>query len=239
MLNVIAAAARDPNTDVTKLEALLRMQREVMADQAKVAFIQARHRLKQKLPAVSKDGTIDLGVDKQSGKARGSMKFARWEDMARIIEPLMGEEGFTLSFNTKPRAGDGGGATIVGTLTHIQGHGEEAEIPLPLDSGAGRNNLQAMGSTISYGKRYVAEMLLNIVRKGEDDDGVAGGTRYITDEQKGELVSLIQETNTDTVNFLRTFGIETGGIDALEVGAFMAAKNMLLAKKNKKSGSGQ
>jgi hypothetical protein len=28
-----------------------------------------------------------------------------------------------------------------------------------------------MGSTLSYGKRYTAEMLLNIVREGDDKDG--------------------------------------------------------------------
>jgi hypothetical protein len=42
---------------------------------------------------------------------------------------------------------------------------------LQLDTGPGRNQNQAMGSTLSYGKRYTAEMLLNIVREGEDTDG--------------------------------------------------------------------
>jgi hypothetical protein len=46
---------------------------------------------------------------------------------------------------------------------------------LPLDTSGSKNNVQAVGSSTSYGKRYTATLLLNIRTKGEDDDGHAGG----------------------------------------------------------------
>jgi hypothetical protein len=220
MLNIIAAAAENPNTDVAKLEALLRMQREVLADQAKAAFARALWRLKTDLPQISKEGTIDLGV-------KGSIKFARWEDMAKVIEPLMNREGFTLSFDTEYR--EGGGAVIVGELMHVDGHSRTARFSLPLDSGPGRNNLQAAGSTLSYGKRYCVEMLLNIVRKGEDDDGKAGGTKFISDKQVAELKDMFDRSATQPRPFLERF-FEVHEIHELEAAQFTPCHGFLTQK---------
>lgn len=224
LLNIIAEAARNPDTNIANLQALLQMQREVMADQAKIAFARAEWRLRKDLPQIPKNGTIDLG-------SKGKIKFARWEDMAEVIQPLMDREGFTLSFDTEERARDGGGSIVIGTLTHIDGHHKTARFSLPLDSGPGRNSLQAAGSTLSYGKRYVTELLLNIVRRGEDDDAHAAGVRYITEAQKNELINLIRETKADTVAYLRAMGVNS--LDEIEQKNAAAALNALLAKKAK------
>ena len=132
-----------------------------------------------------------------------AVSFAKWEDMDRVIRPIMAEHGFTLSFDSTMRSADGGGLIVTGTLMHKDGHTRTASMPLPLDTGPGRNNLQAAGSTLSYGKRYCAEMLLNIVREGADDDG-AGGDEFelVTDAEKAELVELLKTTNSDTKKFL-------------------------------------
>lgn len=181
ILSIIAKAAADPNVDVEKMQALLAMHRELLSDQAMVEFNAAFGRLSGKMPRVKKNGRVELG----SGK--GSYPFSKWEDIDKIIRPLMADEGFSLSFNSSPRNADGGGLIITGELLHKDGHSKSASMPLPLDSGPGRNNLQATGSTLSYGRRYVAEMLLNIVREGDDDDGVKGGDEPISDQQVAEL----------------------------------------------------
>ncbi len=230
LLNIIAEAARNPETNIANLQALLQMQREVMADQAKIAFSRAEWRLRKDLPQIPKNGVIDLG-------AKGKIKFARWEDMAEVIQPLFDREGFTLSFDTEERAREGGGSVVIGTLTHIDGHHKTARFSLPLDSGPGRNSLQAAGSTLSYGKRYVTELLLNIVRRGEDDDARAAGIRYITADQKNDLIALMQETKTDTVAYLRHLGVNS--LDEIEQRNAPAALNALLAKKAKMGGKNE
>jgi hypothetical protein len=111
-------------------------------------------------------------------------------------------EGLSLSFTAPPRQADGGGAAMVGRLSHVQGAFREAEISLPLDSGPGRNNLQAMGSTISYGKKYLAFMLLNIVTEGEDDDG-RGANEVIENARAVEIDLLITEVKADKAKFLK------------------------------------
>jgi hypothetical protein len=60
---------------------------------------------------------------------------------------------------------------------------------LPIDSygsGTGRNELQARGGTLAYGKRYTAEMLLNIVREGDDTDGQSGPKGFGAGETVGK-----------------------------------------------------
>lgn len=222
LLSAIIAASRDAAVDVAKLEALLRMQAELEERQAKKDFIAAFTRLSANLPRVKKNGTIDLG----KGRA---IAFAKFEDMDKVIRPLLTSEGFVVSFDSAPSGS--GGLVITGHLLHRSGHSRTATIPLPLDNGPGRNNLQAVGSTLAYGKRYLVEMLLNVVREGADDDGNSGGIAFITPEECEELAALIRETGTDEHRFLNTMGVEELG--QIPKAALTAGRNMLLAKKNR------
>src|SRR5690606_4042351 len=62
-----------------------------------------------------------------------------------------------------------------GVLLHKAGHREETTIKLPADSSGNKNAVQAVASSVSYGKRYAAGALLNLTSHGEDDDAFAGG----------------------------------------------------------------
>ena len=226
LLAAIVGMAKDPAVDVTKLQAVLEMQERLERRQAEREFIAAFARLSADLPRVKKNGTISL-IDKQ-GVNKGSIAFAKWEDMDRVIRPLMAREGFTLSFDSAQRAGDGGGLVVTGTLMHRDGYARAASMPLALDVGPGRNNLQAMGSTLSYGKRYCAEMLLNIVREGEDNDG----NDLISVEQAAELDGMMREMGVDPPKFLQQF-FGDPDIRKLAAANVAPAKNMLLSKKRK------
>jgi hypothetical protein len=183
LVSAIVELARDPTVDVAKLSALVEMQERMERRQAEIAFTRAF----AELPGmrVKKNGRVSL--IRKDGTDGGTYPFARWEDIDTIISPLLVEKGFRLTFDSQPRQGDGGGLVVTGTLLHRDGHSRAASMPLALDTGPGRNNLQAMGSTLSYGRRYCAEMLLNIVREGDDDDGVKGGDELVTDQQVAEL----------------------------------------------------
>ena len=222
MLGFIAMALTNRNIDAAKLKALLDMQREVVADQAKVEFNAALHAAQAEMPRVAKNGTIKLGD-------KGSIPFATWEDIDTALRPIMSRHGFTLSFDMAERGAQGGGAVITGTLTHTAGHSKSVSMPLALDSGPGRNNLQAMGSTLSYGRRYCAEMLFNIVREGADDDGKRGGTVYITGDQIAEVEALLAETKADRVAFLRFANVPD--VTEIEAKNFVTIRNALLKKR--------
>jgi hypothetical protein len=229
LLNAIVQLAKDPAVDVAKLDALLQMQERMERRQSEVEFSRALARLSPKMPRVKKNGRVELG------QGKGSYPFARWEDIDRIIRPLMAEEGFTLDFDSQPRSGDGGGLIVTGTLMHRDGFRKSASLPLPLDTGPGRNNLQAMGSTLSYGKRYCAEMLLNIVREGVDDDGVAGGAEPITAEECAELNRGLMETKSDLTAFLTFMGVSA--IPEIQKRDLTRARNAINQKRQRSSKS--
>lgn len=233
LLTAIIGLAKDPDFDVSKLQALMGMQERLEDRQAERAFARALHDAQAEIPSIAKNGTVTLG----SGK--GSYAFATWEDMDKVLRPVMDRHGFTLSFDMAMRPGDGGGAIITGTLMHSDGHSKSAAIPLALDAGPGRNSLQAMGSTMSYGRRYVTEMLFNLVRKGVDDDGVSGGAKFITSEQAAELQELIKGSGRSETDFMQSFSAGTlHHFDELEPGtAFLAAKGALTRMARTKGGS--
>lgn len=222
LIVLITDMARDPAIDASKLQTLLNMQVQLEDRQAERDFIAAYGLLSQKIPRVPRNGVIPMSGGK-------SIPFARWEDMDKILRPLLNEFGFTLSFDSDERSGNGGGGVIIGVLEHRNGHSRRARIPLPLDTGPGRNNLQAMGSTLSYGKRYCAEMLLNIVREGQDDDGKSGGTKVITEDQINDLLGMLKEKGVDERRFLDSMGVNE--IADIPAEAFVIAKNLLLNRK--------
>lgn len=230
-LAMIERAARDQSVDIAKMQVLQEMQFKLI-DRQKV---EEWHEAVESLPPmrVKKNGIINLGAGKD-GKDR-LVPFATWEDMDDILRPLLREHSLFLTFDSDAR--EGGGMTIRGTLRHRSGHFLSASIPLPIDTGPGRNNLQAMGSTLSYGKRYTTEMLLNIVREGADDDGKLGGTRFISEEQAATLRKKCEEAGRpEDVIVQRMFGDKIHSFDEIEVGGYEPVLNTLegIIQQNKK-----
>lgn len=218
MVTFLERAVKDPSIDVSKLKALIEIQVDIEDRRKEAEFQTAMVAISNSIPQVGKNGRVDL-------KDKGSYAFARWPDMDRALRPLMAEHGIRLSFTTQQR--EGGGAVVIATATHNNGKSTSAEVPLPLDTGPGRNNLQAMGSTISYGKRYGAEMLFNIVRVDapEEDDGMSFSADTISHEQFAELLSMMPDAGTTEENFADYLQIPDLG--SLHHSMFNGARSML------------
>jgi hypothetical protein len=207
--------ARDKTLDVTKLEALLKMQREMAAEEQRTAFRAALARLQSQIGQLSKAGVIETPSGRKS-------RFLRLEDIDNAVRPLLAAEGFSLSFDSTP--GQGNMTTYTATLAHCDGHAETKTLALPIDTGAGRNAVQSMGSSVSYARRYLIEMHLNIVKKGEDDDG-GGGPLPLTEAQLVELKTALG--SGDERAFLAVYG---GTWDAISQRNFKAALGMIQRK---------
>lgn len=200
----------DPAISSEKLELLLKMQQETLAAQAREDFHLAFNQLAAELPQVEKHGVVELRT--RDDRRLGAYAYTRWEDMDRAIRPKLTQHGFGLSFSTHT---DAQGVTMVrGKLLHAAGHAEEASLPLISDKGPGRNELQAMGSGLSYTKRYLAELLLNVVRKGEDDDGLAAlRLNKLTPNQAAKLATMIADVGSTPEKFL---GAMVTGVTKIE-----------------------
>ncbi len=205
IMEVISRAAADPNTDVDKLDRLLSVYERVKANEARALYMKALSKMQPKLPVIGKRGKIEIREKDASGKRTGDVqqatKYALWEDINEAITPILSKHGFGLSFRTGQAAD--GKITVTGILSHSAGHQEDTTITLMHDSTGSKNNVQAIGSSISYGKRYTATLLLNITSRGEDDDGkAAGALEPVDEEQLTALRNAVEETGADLDKFV-------------------------------------
>lgn len=222
ILQVIERAAANPAVDVDKMERLMGMHERILAKRAEAAFNADLALMQPKLPIITHRGEIK----DRNGKAVSS--YAKWEDINEAILPIISQHGFGLTF----RIGQEGTSRVVtAILRHREGHSEQTTLALPLDTSGFKNDVQAVGSSVSYGKRYTAMALLNITTTGEDDDGQKAGTDYITPGQKDELVALMRETGADTARYLRAMGV--AALDEIRADNFNRARNALLDKRSK------
>ena len=226
-LGMLERLATDPHVDVAKMQAILDVQERVLNKRALAEFNAAFARLAGNLPSIKRDGTVAY-EDKQGNK-KEAFKFARWEDIMAAIRPALDAEGFALTFKAEPRGETGGGLIVTGKLMHIGGHSEQASIPLPLDSSGGKNNLQGYGSTFSYGKRYTATMLLNIVTEGEDDDGTRGAVEFIPAATAAAITAELHKRNIPFAAFCDLLGVRS--VEEIEVKNLAAARNAVASYK--------
>lgn len=170
----IMTMASNPDFDVEKLEKLMDLQEREMARLALVAFNQAFAEMQSQIPTVAKS------------KKGGDSNYATLEDVVEITRPILNEYGFSTYFDTKTDISNNrevkdkygnvnviydGNVIVEAILLHKMGHQIKTSLIVPFDfSGSKKmNTAQAMGSAVSYGKRYSLCALLNIATRDDND----------------------------------------------------------------------
>ena len=160
--------ALDPSVNVEKLERLIEMQERIMRHNAKSAFDGAYSLMSGHIPQVDERGRVVV-----KGTLRST--YARLEDIHEAVKPVLQQFGFAIRHRTEWPADRPNIIRIVGILSHERGHSEESCFEAPMDRSEYRSDIQSMGSTVSYGRRYTTLDLLNIATRGMDDDGHKSG----------------------------------------------------------------
>lgn len=185
ILQIIQQVAMSPTADIDKMERLMAMHERFQAQQAKQQYDEAMSRMQEELPVIGERG----GIRDKSGRIQST--YALWEDINEMIKPVLARHGFALSFRT-PR--NERGIEVEGVLSHRGGHRETTSLVLPADTTGSKNGVQAVASSVSYGKRYTAGALLNFTTTGEDDDGNgAVVTPRVTSVQAAQLAELLDK----------------------------------------------
>jgi hypothetical protein len=169
LLAVISRAARDPNTDVEKLERLMAMAERVEAKRAESAFNDAMSEAQSKIRRV--------GVDADNPQTRS--KYATYAKLDSAIRPIYTETGFSLSFDTGTDAPPDY-VRVLCYVAHKAGHSRTYHIDMPADGKGAKGGdvmtkTHAAGSAASYGMRYLLKMIFNVAVGEHDDDGNGAG----------------------------------------------------------------
>ena len=214
MVSFIERAATDPNVDIDKLQKLIELKNSEEARTAKSLYNQSMAACQAEMPEIQ-----------ELGQAHNGIRYAKYEDIVKAVKPLLKEHGF--SFQAKTDFKDKQ-LVATGIVSHASGHSEETTIQLPFDTGGAKNGVQAIGSSISYAKRYLFCMLFNITTGGEDDDGCAAGIEVISDDQARSIKERLKQTGSDVKKFLAVLGINS--VDEMPASLYAKADNALTRK---------
>ena len=199
LISVIERAATNPEVDIDKMERLLDMQERMLDRQAKADFNVAYNLVSAELPTIGKRGELKV-KSKKEGVAPFITPYALFEDINETIKPILARHNMSLRFKTETKEST---VRVTAVLSHISGHSEETSFTVPADVGGSKNHVQAMGSSISYAKRYTLVAILNITTFKEDDDGFKAGFK----------ADQISEMQAKTI--IKALGNDEKRIDAL------------------------
>jgi hypothetical protein len=213
VLALIERVALDPSADVAKLEQMIAMRERLKAKEAELAYNAAKGRILKKLAGIKivKNRSVLPEIDngKPQRVACKAFKYAPLEEIDKHLRPLLAEEDMDLSYSDESR--EGGEILIRGRLRHLpSGHYEDSFMQAPPDTTGGKSNVQAVGSTNSFLRRYIACNIFNIVVVGDDDDGT-GGT--IDETQTKTILDLVKKTKVGPkfLKYMKAQSVEEAG----------------------------
>ena len=167
---------------------------------AKAAFATAFREMQSELPAIAPM----TEVPNKDGSLR--YKFASYDQLKKIVGPIMQKHGFAVSFSTKL---EGNRVVSICTLTHDAGFSRSNEYYCRIGSGPpGSSESQADGAANSYAQRGALCDALDIVIQGRDNDARDLGAP-VTFAQSESLRQRVYETKSDERAFLKFAGAQT------------------------------
>ena len=206
LVRIIDRAATDPAFDVQKLQQLLEMKERWEASEAKKAYVVAMNAFKADPPEVFKSSHVHY-VSKKTGEAT-EYDHAKLEDAVDAIGTALSNHG--LSFRWDCDQLEGGIVKVTCVMTHVQGHSECVPLQAGRDESGGKNNIQALASTVTYLQRYTLFSATGLAAKGVDDDGRGSEpAKTITTDQAIVINDLLTETKKDKMKFLEQFKFDS------------------------------
>lgn len=217
--------AIDKGADIDKLQQLMLLQERWEANEARKAYVSAMNAFKSNPPEVFKSKHVAFST------AKGTTEYdhAKLEDAVDAIGAELSKNG--LSFRWDCDQMEGGTVKVTCVITHVLGHSERVSLQAGRDDSGGKNNIQALASTVTYLQRYTLFSATGLAAKGMDDDGRKSEIEFITDTQAADLDALLDEVGANKVAFLDYFKI--GKIEELPEKAYKQAVAMSEAKRKK------
>lgn len=184
--------------DPAKLEKLMDLADRYKSDRAAEAFAGAMNAVQAEMPCVVRDR------ENSHTKAR----YAALETVATAIRPVYARHGFSLSFGTEDSKVEGC-VRVICDVSHAGGHTRRYHLDAPTDGagakgGSNKTGIQAVGSSISYARRYLTLMIFNVTVANEDVDGqAADALNTITEADCLLIADLMADKKVDRDRFLQ------------------------------------
>lgn len=205
--------------DLDKLQKLMDLQERWEKNEATKAYFRAMQAFKANPPVIYKDKHVKFGNTEYD--------HALLENAVELIGKAMSEHGLDFHWETSQSDNK---VTVTCIITHVQGHSEKVPLSAGLDTSGSKNNIQALGSTITYLQRYSLFAATGLAAKGVDDDGRTA--EFITEKQVADLKALLEEVGGNEQALCGYLKIDS--LDKIPVQAYSMAIAVTEAKRKKK-----
>lgn len=216
--------ALDRGVDMETIERLVALQERKEARDAERAMTRALAAFQAECPPIPRRGE---GKVMKNGQFQYSYTFAKYDDIAPIIRPFLEKHGLSYTHDSTQGNNE---IEVTCTLRHTAGAKRTSTFRGPFDNSGGKNALQAVGSSRSYGKRYTLTDVLGLSAE-EDDDGEGSHgqeVQTISEQQLATLNRLAGEADADIKAFCEFMAVDN--MAAIPARQFRFAENVLKEK---------
>jgi hypothetical protein len=179
------------------LQELIAMRERLVAEQARNAYYKAMAAFKQGVAVLVKDKKVEF----KTSKGVTSYSHASLGGVVQETMPVMAKHGLSASWlvDTEKQI------KVTCRISHEGGHVEETSMSAPAETSGTKNNIQAMGSTVTYLERYTFLALTGLATKDQDTDAEP----FISEEQIKKIDQLVKATKPDWDAFLKFAGADS------------------------------
>jgi hypothetical protein len=225
-MNMIAAAVADGRS-VEEIGRLIEFKERLEQDQARKAYNRAMSEFQARCPAIPKTGRASIST--KSG-GRYEYSFPPLDVIMEFIRPHLARCGLSVTFSDFTLEEDHIALSCL--IRHAEGHIESHPIRMPIDRGANVNDMQKVGISNSYARRYGVVNALNLVGTDPDSDGNLPGAKEVETIDDKQLIMLrdwVESTGADENKMLDHFNVNDLG--DLPARRFNEALNILKQRK--------
>lgn len=157
--------AIERGADLDRLEKLMDLQERWDKEQARKAYVAAMAEFKSSPISIVKDKHVSFTT--QKGKTE--YDHATIGNVTAQICAALGKHGFSHRWDTEQQEGR---IAVTCLITHQLGHSEATTLRASPDDSGGKNNIQAIASTVTYLQRYTLLAATGMATSDQaDDDG--------------------------------------------------------------------
>lgn len=168
-----------------QIEKFLLIKERYEENEARKAYHVAMSAFKADPPKIKKDKKVGYNTE----KGHVGYSHASLGNVADSINPGLSKQGLSVSWTVTQKGNE---ISVTTKITHKLGHSEETTLMATADKSGAKNDIQAMGSAITYLERYGLLALTGLATYDVDDDGRAGrGTEVISEKEYSLLLDHI------------------------------------------------
>jgi ERF superfamily len=217
----LIARGQQSGASIEQMQQLFDLQLRYEANEARKAYNDAMSNFREECPTINRGRTV----------SHNNTRFAGLAESIEAIRSILAKHGLSHQWKTRQ---DSALITVECIVTHRLGHSESTSLSASPDKSGGKNDIQAVGSTVSYLERYTLYAILGLSSKDMDDDGNGAGkgsaeVPTITEAQSSDLLALIENVGADVAKFCTYWKIDM--VKCLPASKFESAVKMLEKKR--------